>query len=307
MTRSFVLLGFKTSRPIQVLLFLIFLLAYVLTLVENSLVVVIIWTNSRLHKPMYFFLAHLSFLELWYINVTVPKLLLIFLLDSRYITLIGCMSQLYFFLLLGCTECVLLAVMAFDRYVAICHPLHYVTIMSSHFCLILVSISWFCGFFISFIKIYYISSLNFCRSGHINHFYCDISPMLNLSCTDMKSAELVDFILALIILLAPLLLTFVSYTCILITILRIPTSSGRQKAFSTCASHLVVVVIFYAAILFMYARPSRAQSFNFNKLVSVIYTVLTPLINPIIYCLRNKDVKEALWKLVSSKTIVYGS
>ncbi|KAM4707039.1 olfactory receptor 6P1-like [Discoglossus pictus] len=298
-TSRFLLLGFKTSRPIQVLLFFIFLLAYVLTLVENTLVVIIIWTNARLHRPMYFFLAHFSFLELCYINVTVPKLLLIFLIDSRYISHIGCMSQLFFFLFLGCTECVLLAVMAIDRYVAICHPLHYVTIMNWSICLILVFSSWLSALFISLIKIYFISSLNFCHAFLINHFYCDISPILNLSCSDMRSTELVDFILALLIFLVPLLIIFISYTCILFTILRIPTSSGRQKAFSTCASHLIVVIIFYAAILFMYARPRRAQSFNYNKLVSVIYTVLTPLLNPIIYCLRNKDVKEVMWKIVS--------
>ncbi|XP_053555881.1 olfactory receptor 6B1-like [Bombina bombina] len=298
---SFVLLGFTTSRPIQVLLFFIFLFAYILTLVENTLVIVIVWTSSKLHKPMYFFLGHLSFLELWYINVIVPKLLLIFLIESRHISLIGCIFQLYFFLFLGCTECAMLAVMAFDRYVAVCHPLRYVTIMNQHFCIVLVSGSWLTGLCISLIKIYFISCLSFCRSGHINHFYCDVSPILNLSCTDMRMAELVDFVLALFILLAPLLLTSFSYFCILVTILRIPTSSGRKKAFSTCASHLAVVVIFYAAILFMYARPSRAQSFNSNKLVSVFYTVITPLLNPIIYCLRNKDFKKALLKLVYSK------
>ncbi|XP_053555882.1 olfactory receptor 6B1-like [Bombina bombina] len=299
---NFLLLAFTTTRPIQVLLFIIFLFAYILTLVQNTLVIVIIWTSSRLHKPMYFFLGHLSFLELWYINVTVPKLLLIFLIDSRYISLTGCIFQLYFFLFLGCTECVLLAVMAFDRYVAICHPLRYLTIMTKHLCLLLASGSWVTGFCIAFIKIYYISSLNFCHSGLINHFYCDISPLLNLSCSDMTVVELIDFLLALFIFLTPLLLICFSYVCILITILHISTSIGRKKAFSTCASHLVVVLIFYAAVLFMYARPSRAQSLNFNKLVSVFYTVITPLLNPVIYCLRNKDVKEALLRLVYSKT-----
>ncbi|XP_075424006.1 olfactory receptor 6B1-like [Ascaphus truei] len=299
---NFVLLGFSTSRPIQILLFFIFFFIYVLTVVENLLIVVIIWTSSKLHKPMYFFLGHLSFLEMWYVTVTVPKLLSIFLIESKHISITACMSQLYFFITLVCTECVLLAAMAFDRYVAICHPLRYVTIMSQHLCLFLALGSWVSGFLISFVKVYYISRLTFCHSGLINHFYCDVSPILNLSCTDIKVAELVDFVLALIILLSPLLLTFISYTCILVTILHIPTSSGRQKAFSTCASHLAVVVIFYGATLFMYARPSRAQSFNYNKMVSVVYTVITPLLNPIIYCLRNKEVKEVMWKLRCSKT-----
>lgn len=271
---------------------------YILTTVENLLVIVIIWNSRNLHKPMYFFLGNLSFLEVWYVTVTVPKLLSILLTESKEITLTACMTQLYFFLFLGSTECILLTVMAFDRYVAICNPLHYVTIMNWHFCFVLACFTWITGFVISIIKIYYISQLTFCQSNLVNHFYCDVSPILNLACTDMKQTEVVDFILALIILLVPLFLTGLSYICILATIIKIPHSSGRKKAFSTCGSHLVVVVIFYSTTLFMYARPSRAQSVNSNKLVSVVYTVVTPLLNPIIYCLRNKEVKDAVYKLL---------
>ncbi|XP_075049282.1 olfactory receptor 6B1-like [Mixophyes fleayi] len=295
---SFIIIGFPTSHPIQILLFFSFLFMYILTIVENLLVIIIIWNSSKLHKPMYFFLGHLSFLETWYVTVTVPKLLSIFLTNNRGISLTGCMTQLYFFLFLGCTECVLLTVMAFDRYVAICNPLHYVTIMNHRFCFILAFCTWLTGFTISFIKIYYISRLTFCHSNLVNHFYCDVSPMLNLACAGTKVTEVVDFILALAILLVPLSLTCLSYMCILNTILKIPHSSGRIKAFSTCASHLVVVVILYSTTLFMYARPSRAQSVYYNKLVSVVYTVVTPFLNPIIYCLRNKEVKEAICKLV---------
>ncbi|XP_063800101.1 olfactory receptor 6B1-like [Pseudophryne corroboree] len=295
---SFIILGFSTSPPIQILLFLIFFFMYILTIVENFLVIIIIWKSPKLHKPMYFFLGNLSFLESWYVTVTVPKLLSICLTANRGISYTGCMSQLFFFLYLGCTECVILTVMAYDRYVAICNPLHYVTIMNQRFCLVLAVGTWLIGFTISFIKMYYISQLTFCYSNHVNHFYCDVSPMLNLACTDMKVTEVVDFILALIILLVPLLLTFLSYLCIFTTILKIPHSSGRKKAFSTCASHLVVVIIFYSTTLFMYARPSKAQSVNSNKLVSVVYTVVTPFLNPIIYCLRNKEVKDAICKLV---------
>ncbi|KAM8960639.1 olfactory receptor 226-like [Pelodytes ibericus] len=294
---SFTLLGFPTSHPSNFVLFFIFLFIYLLTIVENILVIVIIWRSSTLRKPMYFFLAQLSFLEMWYVTVTVPKLLAIILSESKQISLAACLSQLYVFLSLSCTECVLLAVMAFDRYIAICNPLHYITVMNWNMCILLSVGSWFTGFLIALIKVYYISHLNYCRSGQINHYYCDISPLLNLACTDMKVAELVDFILALFILLIPLILTFISYFYILIIILKIPTSSGRQKAFSTCASHVAVVVIFYSATLFMYARPSRAQSSNHNKLISVIYTVITPLVNPIIYCLRNEEVKKAIWTL----------
>ncbi|XP_075720294.1 olfactory receptor 6B1-like [Rhinoderma darwinii] len=295
---SFIIIGFPSSHPIQIILFFIFLFMYILTTVENLLVIIIIWNGQNLHKPMYFFLANLSFLETWYVTVTVPKLLAIFLTESKQITFTACMTQLFFFLFLGSTECVLLTVMAFDRYVAICNPLHYVTIMNWHFCVVLACCTWTIGFVISLIKIYFISQLSFCQSNLVNHFYCDVSPLLNLACTDMKQTEVVDFILALIILLAPLVLTCLSYTCILVTIVQIPHSSGRKKAFSTCASHLVVVVILYSTTLFMYARPSRAQSVNSNKMVSVVYTVLTPFLNPIIYCLRNKEVKEAVYKLV---------
>ncbi|KAM5191635.1 olfactory receptor 6B1-like [Mantella aurantiaca] len=294
---NFYILGFPTSRPIQMLLFFVFFSSYLLTTLENLLVIAIIWTSPKLRKPMYFFLGQLSFLDIWYVTVTVPKLLVIFLIENRTISFTACMAQLYFFLSLGCTECVLLTVMAFDRYVAICRPLHYVNIMNWNVCFLLAVVSWIGGFVISLIKVYYISRLTFCNQGIINHFYCDISPVLNLACTDMRIAEFVDFILALLILLIPLLLTVISYCFILATILAIPTSSGRQKAFSTCASHLVVVVIFYSTTLFMYARPSRAQSLSYNKLVSVMYTVITPLLNPIIYCLRNREVKEAIWKL----------
>ncbi|CAN2390585.1 Olfactory receptor [Pristimantis euphronides] len=226
---AFILLGFPSSRPLQILLFFIFFLIYLLTVMENLLIVILIWTNSKLHKPMYFFLGHLSFLETWYVTVTVPKLLCIFAVESREISLSSCMLQLYFFIALACTECVLLTVMAFDRYVAICKPLHYVTIMNWNLCILLALGSWFIGFLISLIKVYYISRVTFCHSNVINHFYCDISPILNLACTDMKLAELVDFVLALLILLVPLLLTFVSYSCILRTVLSIPNLQWKTK------------------------------------------------------------------------------
>ncbi|XP_068105940.1 olfactory receptor 6P1-like [Hyperolius riggenbachi] len=298
---AFTLQGFPTSRPVQILLFFIFFAIYFLTIAENLIVIILIWTTSKLHKPMYFFLGHLAFVEVWYITVTVPKLLAIFVAESTRISFSACMAQLYFFIALACTECVLLTVMAFDRYVAICNPLHYITTMDWNACMLLALSSWLIGFIISVIKVYIISSFTFCRSGAINHFFCDISPVLNLACADRELAELIDFILALFILLVPLLLTVISYIYILTTILSIPTASGRKKAFSTCASHLVVVVIFYGATLFMYARPSSARSEDYNKLVSVIYTVITPLLNPIIYCLRNKEVQEIIWNLTLFK------
>lgn len=298
--QEFILLGFPTVIEVQILLFIIFLIIYILTFLENIVIITLIRTNSQLQKPMYFFLSHLSFLETWYISVTVPKLLVIFLAEDRSISYEGCMAQLYFFISLVCTECVLLSVMAYDRCVAICNPLRYSVAMSAQFCLQLAIGSWLTGFLISLIKVFFISRLSFCGPNIINHFFCDISPLLNLSCTDRTVAEMVDFVFALIILLIPLSLTIGSYVCIIGTILRIPTTQGKRKAFSTCASHLTVVVIFYSATLFMYARPRRINSFDLNKLVSVAYTIVTPMLNPCIYCLRNQEVKEALKKILCS-------
>uniref|UniRef100_A0A670JM62 Olfactory receptor n=1 Tax=Podarcis muralis TaxID=64176 RepID=A0A670JM62_PODMU len=294
--REFILLGFPTTMELQVLLFVIFLVAYILTLLENTIIIVVIKINPQLNKPMYFFLSNLSFLETWYICVIVPKLLVNCLVEDKSISFEGCMTQLYFFSSLICTECILLAVMAYDRYVAICNPLRYPTIMTQRLCLQLAVGSWLTGFFASMLKVVFISRLPFCGPNIINHFFCDISPLLNMACEDMTVAEIVDFVLALIILLVPLSVTTVSYVCIIGTILRIPTVQGRKKAFSTCAAHLTVVTIFFSATLFMYARPKRIHPFDLNKLVSVIYTIVTPMLNPFIYCLRNQEVKGALRK-----------
>ncbi|KAM4808037.1 olfactory receptor 6B1-like [Rhinophrynus dorsalis] len=299
---EFVLLGFPTVLERKILLFVFFLIAYILTLSENMVIIIIIQLHSKLHKPMYFFLSNLSVLEICYISVTVPNLLVNVLTEYKTISFSGCMAQLYFFISLMCTECVLLSVMAFDRYVAVCHPLHYVTTMNQGFCNKLASVSWITGFSVSIIKIYFISRLLFCGPNVINHFFCDISPVLNLACIDMSIAELVDFILALIILLTPFFVTVTSYLCIIYTILKIPTTTGRHKAFSTCASHLTVVTIFFSTTLFMYARPKKAKALDANKLVSLLYAVFTPILNPFIYCLRNKEIWIPLKKYICCKT-----
>ncbi|XP_062992608.1 olfactory receptor 6B1-like [Elgaria multicarinata webbii] len=298
--REFILLGFPTVMELKVLLFVIFLVIYILTLLENIVIIVVIKNNPQLNKPMYFFLTNLSFLETWYISVIVPKLLVNILAEDKTISFEGCMTQLYFFSSLICTECVLLAVMAYDRYVAICNPLRYSTIMTQHLCMQLAVGSWLTGFLASMLKVIFISRLPFCGPNIINHFFCDISPLLNMACEDMTVAEIVDFVLALIILLVPLSVTVVSYVCIIGTILHIPTAQGQKKAFSTCTAHLTVVTIFFSATLFMYARPKRIHPFNLNKFVSVIYTIVTPMLNPFIYCLRNQEVKGALKKAICS-------
>ncbi|XP_066485659.1 olfactory receptor 6B1-like [Tiliqua scincoides] len=298
---EFILLGFPAGLEIQLFLFVLFSLTYLLTVLENLTIISVVKGNRNLHKPMYFFLSNLSFLEIWYISVTLPRLLVDFWSLSKIISFQSCMAQLYFFISLMCTECVLLAVMAYDRYVAICNPLRYPVIMTHRLCFQLAVLPWACGFSISLVKVIFISRLSFCGPGVINHFFCDISPVLNLSCTDMSVAELVDFILALVILLIPLFVTILSYLFIITSIFRIPTTQGKKKAFSTCASHLTVVIIFFSTTVFMYARPRKIHPFNLNKIVSIFYAVITPALNPLIYCLRNKEVKEALRRKVSKK------
>uniref|UniRef100_A0A8V5GJL0 Olfactory receptor n=1 Tax=Melopsittacus undulatus TaxID=13146 RepID=A0A8V5GJL0_MELUD len=291
--QDFVLLGFPAMMELQMLLFVVFLVAYMLTILENVLIITLIKRNHQLHKPMYFFLCNLSFLEVWFTSVTVPKLLANFLVESKNISFGGCMTQLYFFSSFICTECVLLAVMAYDRYVAICNPLMYPVIMNHRLCIQLAACSWIIGFLASMLKVVFISQLSFCGSNVINHFFCDISPLLNMSCADMTTAEIVDFILALLILLIPLSIMIISYICIVSTILNIPTAQGRKKAFSTCSSHLTVVILFYSTTLFTYAHPKVMYTYSANKLVSILYTVVVPLLNPLIYCLRNKERKPS--------------
>lgn len=297
---EFVLVGFPTYSWLQVLLFFLFLITYLFVLLENVVIILTIWVTGSLHKPMYYFLGTMSFLETWYISVTVPKMLAGFLLCPNTISFLGCMTQLYFFTSLACTECVLLAAMAYDRYVAICWPLHYPVMMTTEFCVQLTISSWLSGFTVSLAKVYFISQVSFCGNNILNHFFCDVSPILKLACMDLSMAEMVDFVLAIIILVFPLSATVLSYAFIVSAILHIPSATGQRKAFSTCASHLMVVVIFYTAVIFMYVRPRAIASFNSNKLISAIYAVFTPMLNPIIYCLRNKEVKIAIRKTMAS-------
>ena len=297
---EFVLVGFPTYSWLQVLLFFLFLITYLFVLLENVVIILTIWVTGSLHKPMYYFLGTMSFLETWYISVTVPKMLAGFLLCPNTISFLGCMAQLYFFMSLACTECVLLAAMAYDRYVAICWPLHYPVMMTTEFCVQLTISSWLSGFTVSLAKVYFISQVSFCGNNILNHFFCDVSPILKLACMDLSMTEMVDFVLAIIILVFPLSATVLSYAFIVSAILHIPSATGQRKAFSTCASHLMVVVIFYTAVIFMYVRPRAIASFNSNKLISAIYAVFTPMLNPIIYCLRNKEVKNAIRKTMVS-------
>ncbi|XP_072269995.1 olfactory receptor 6B9-like [Pyxicephalus adspersus] len=293
---EFFLVGFPTRPEMQFFLFTILLLIYLLTVTENLVIILTVKLNIKLHKPMYYFLCSLSFLEIWYVTVTVPILLGHFLTQHKMIAFASCMTQLYIFISLACTECVLLAVMAFDRFVAICIPLRYTVIMNNNCCILLAAGSWVLGFSIAMLKATFIFRLTFCGPNTINHFFCDISPVLNLACTDVSLAELVDFVLGMIVSLGPLSLIIFTYISIIRTIIRIPNTQGQRKAFSTCASHFTVVAIFYSTTFFIYARPKKISTFDKTKYISIFYSIVTPVLNPIIYCLRNAEVKEALKK-----------
>ncbi|XP_075393806.1 olfactory receptor 6Z7-like [Tenrec ecaudatus] len=295
MTRvqEFILLGLSTRPGIRNALFTVFLTLYLLTLLENTLIVYLVCTHSELRKPMYFFLGNLSCLEMCYVSVTMPSLLVGLWVGPCPVPFTACMTQLFFFITLICTECTLLASMAYDRYVAICRPLHYPLLMRPQVCLALALCSWLGSLLVSVAKTTCIASLSYCGPNVLNHFFCDVSPLLNLSCTHVALTELVDFISAIIILWGSLLVALASYVAIGRAVLRMPSAAARRKAFSTCASHLVVVGIFYSATIFIYARPSRIEAMDLNKVLSVIYTVVTPMCNPVIYCLRNKEVQGA--------------
>ena len=295
MTRvqEFVLLGLSTSPETREVLFAAFLTLYLLTLLENALIVFLVCSHTELHKPMYFFLGNLSCLEMCYVSVTMPSLLAGLWTGPCHVPLPACMTQLFFFIALICTECTLLASMACDRYVAICRPLHYPLLMRPQVCLGLAGTSWLGGLLVSVVKTACIASLSYCGPNVLNHFFCDVSPLLNLSCTHMALTELVDFLSAIVILWGSLLVAIASYVAIARAVLRMPSAAARRKAFSTCASHLVVVGIFYSATLFIYARPSRMEAMDLNKVLSVTYTVATPMCNPVIYCLRNREVQAA--------------
>ncbi|NWJ04268.1 OL226 protein, partial [Crypturellus undulatus] len=298
---EFILLEFPATPHLQILFFALFLIAYILVIAENTVIILTVWTNYSLHTPMYFFLSNLSFLEIWYVTVTLPKTMLGFVLQRKHISFMGCMTQLYFFLSLGNTECLLLAVMAYDRYVAVCKPFHYSVIISHSVCVYLTTGSWLTGFFISACKVYFISQLTYCGPNIINHFFCDVSPLLNLACTDTERAARMDFVAALFILLIPLLVVILSYAYIIFTVLHISSVQACQKAFSTCATHLIVVTVFYATSIFIYVRPKALPDHNTNTIVSTFYAVVVPLFNPIIYCLRNQEIKVALRKTLFSK------
>ncbi|XP_034643571.1 olfactory receptor 10A7-like [Trachemys scripta elegans] len=294
--KEFILLGFGDLPEQQILLFLLFLVICIATMAGNILIIVLVVADQHLHTPMYFFLWNLSCLETCYTSTILPKVLASLLTGDRTMTFNGCLTQFYFFGSLAGTECLLLSVMSYDRYLAICNPLHYAVCMSVKSCLQLAGGSWIGGFLSGSITTLSISKLTFCGPNGIDHFFCDFIPLVKLSCNDLQEMEMVAVALTLIFSLVPFLLTLMSYICIIATILRIPSTTGRQKAFSTCSSHLIVVSIFYGTLMTVYMFPTTNILSDFKKVLSVLYTVLTLLVNPLIYSLRNKEVQEALRK-----------
>ncbi|XP_016055903.1 PREDICTED: olfactory receptor 8H1-like [Miniopterus natalensis] len=294
----FVLVGLTGSEGLGRALFTLFLLIYLTSVLGNAGMILLIRLDLQLHTPMYFFLSHLSFLDLSYSNVITPKTLENLLTSTKHISYVSCFSQLYFFIFLGTTECLLLSSMAYDRYVAICKPLHYPVVMSSRLCCSLIFGSYGKGFLDSVINVLRMSRLHFCDSNVIHHFFCDISPILALSCTDTQSIEIMIFVFAGSTLMGSLTIICGSYLSILSTVLKISSTSGRRKAFSTCASHLLGVTVFYGTLIFTYLRPRKSYSLGKDQVASVFYTIVIPMLNPLIYSLRNQDVKKALIRVL---------
>ncbi|XP_036862081.2 olfactory receptor 9K2 [Manis javanica] len=299
---DFILVGFRVCPELRILLFLLFLLVYAMVLLGNVGMMTIILTDPRLNTPMYFFLGNLSFVDLFYSSVIAPKAMTNFWSESKSISFGGCVTQLFLFALFIVTEGFLLAVMAYDRFIAICNPLLYSVQMSTRVCTQLVAGSYFCGCISSVLQTSMTFTLSFCASRTIDHFYCDTRPLQRISCSDLFFNRIISFSLSCIIILPTIVVIIVSYVYIVSKVLKIPSTEGRKKAFSTCSSHLGVVSVLYGAVFFMYLTPDRFP--ELSKVASLCYTLVTPMLNPLIYSLRNRDVKEALKKLEGKKNTI---
>nr|XP_008531412.1 PREDICTED: olfactory receptor 11H6 [Equus przewalskii] len=298
---EFVLLGFPGQRKMQNFFFSLILVVYLLTLLGNGAIVCAVKWDRRLHTPMYIFLGNFAFLEIWYISSTVPNMLVNILSETKTISFTGCFIQFYFFFSLGTTECFFLSVMAYDRYLAICRPLNYPSIMTGKFCVMLVCVCWVSGFLCYPVPIVLISQLPFCGPNIIDHFVCDPGPLFALACIHAPFTELMCYTFNSIIIFGPFLSILGSYTLVLRAVLRVPSGAGRTKAFSTCGSHLMVVSLFYGTLMVMYVSPTSGNPAGIQKIITLVYSAVTPLLNPLIYSLRNKDMKDALKKVLGLK------
>lgn len=304
---EFILLGLTDNPELQAVIFFFLLLTYVLSVTGNLTIIVLTLLHSHLKTPMYFFLRNFSFLEISFTSVCNPRFLVSILTGDKSISYNACAAQLFFLILFGSTEFFLLASMSYDRYVAICKPLHYITIMSHKVCYQLVGSSWLAGFLVIFPPLTMGLQLDFCDTNVIDHFTCDSAPLLHISCTDTSTLELMSFALAVLTLMSTLTLVILSYCYILRTMLRIPSAQQRKKAFSTCSSHMIVVSISYGSCIFMYVKTSAKEGVALTKGVAMLNTSVAPMLNPFIYTLRNQQVKQAFKdltrKILSSKTL----
>ncbi|XP_002709018.3 olfactory receptor 9Q2 [Oryctolagus cuniculus] len=295
---EFFLIAFKEHPEWGLPLFLVFLSFYVTTLVGNAGMIILIRRDRRLHTPMYFFLSHLSLVDLCYSSVTVPQMLVVLWERGTVISQARCAAQFFLFTFFASIDCYLLAIMAYDRYAAVCQPLLYVTIVTEKARLGLVAGAYGAGFSSAFVRTVTAFTLSFCGNNEIDFIFCDLPPLLKLTCGDSSTQEVVIIVFAIFVMPACILVILVSYVLIITNIMQIRSSGGRAKTFSTCASHLTAVALFFGTLIFMYLRDNSSQSSEGDRVVSVLYTVVTPMLNPFIYSLRNKEVKEAVLKLL---------
>ncbi|XP_006176661.1 olfactory receptor 13F1 [Camelus ferus] len=300
----FFFLGFSHYPKVEVIIFVLCLLMYLSTLLGNIILISITILDSHLHTPMYFFLSNLSCLDICYTSSAFPPMLTNFVSGKNTTSFFGCAAQMYFSLAMGSTECVLLSMMAYDRYVAICNPLRYPIIMNRKVCVQIAASSWATGCLTALVETVSVLQLSLCGNSVINHFACEILAVLKLVCVDNFMVQLIMLVITILLVPMPMLLICISYAFILSNILRISSADGRSKAFSTCAAHLTVVVLFYGTALSMYLKPSAVDSQEIDKFMALVYGGLTPMLNPIIYSLRNKEVKAAVKKLLIRKSLV---
>ncbi|KAM6216368.1 olfactory receptor 6C74-like [Rhynchocyon petersi] len=294
----FILAGLTDDPRWKVVLFVFLLLTYLLSITGNLIIITLTLLDTHLKTPMYFFLRNFSFLEISYTTSCIPKLLVTMATGDKTISYNCCVTQVFFVFLLGASEFYLLAAMSYDRYVAICKPLHYTTIMNSKICIQLVLSCWVAGFFTVFVPLLLGLNLDFCASNVVDNFYCDTTPLLQIACSDTSVIEILAFISASVTLLVTIIMVVISYTCIVLTILKIPSTSQRKKAFSTCSSHIVVISLSYGSCIFLYVKPSVKQKVSFSKGIALLNTSVAPLLNPFIYTLRNQQVKKAFFNMI---------
>ncbi|XP_040274081.1 olfactory receptor 11L1-like [Bufo bufo] len=288
------LLGFQNFQSIKNFFFILMLLTYCVTVCGNLIIILVVSYSPSLHSPMYFFLTQLSFSDILLTTTIVPNMLRVVLYDGSYVSFIGCLTQFYCFSATESIECLLLTVMSYDRYQAICNPLHYVSVINITFCVTTIFLSWLFVLFVILIISVTINHLIFCGPNIIDHFFCDFDPILELSCTDPFIVKMESQLIAVPLVICPFMVIIISYVYIIVTILKIPSVTGRQKTFSTCSSHLAVVSLYYGSLISIYLLPNMN---NAKKILSLFYNVVTPLLNPMIYSLRNKDIKQAIERI----------